>query len=224
MSQASLLAIDRVAQTHLELVDSVSGRREATLLGVIDATSTPMGARLLRRRLLAPLTDVERIRRRLDLVEALVVHSRLREQLKTELGQIGDIERLAVRASLRAATPRDLGALRDGLSASRALAAVLEGVADPGLRETLGVGERGLDCVPELAALLERALVARPPAQPKDGEIFKPRIRYRAGRAGRASQERHRADGDARSTAQARDRHRHVERSVLRAFSAGTSR
>jgi DNA mismatch repair protein MutS len=171
---ASLLAIDRVAQTHLELVDSVSGRREATLLGVIDATSTPMGARLLRRRLLAPLTDVERIRRRLDLVEALVVHSRLREQLKTELGQIGDIERLAVRASLRAATPRDLGALRDGLSAARALAAVLDGVADPGLRETLGVGERGLDCVPALAALLERALVARPPAQPKDGEIFKP--------------------------------------------------
>src|SRR6478735_2420080 len=60
---ATLLAIDRVAQSHLELVESVSGRREATLLGVLDATHTPMGARLLRRRLLAPLTDVERIRR-----------------------------------------------------------------------------------------------------------------------------------------------------------------
>ena len=171
---AALLAIDRVAQAHLELVESVSGAREATLLGVLDATNTPMGARLLRRRLLAPLTDVERIRRRLDLVEALVVHSRLREELKAELSQIGDIERLAVRTSLRAATPRDLGALRDGLAAAHALGSVLGRVSDPGLRETLGVSEGGLDTVPELGALLERALVARPPAQPKDGEIFKP--------------------------------------------------
>jgi DNA mismatch repair protein MutS len=171
---AALLAIDRVAQAHLELVESVSGAREATLLGVIDATNTPMGARLLRRRLLAPLTDVERIRRRLDLVEALVVHSRLREELKAELSQIGDIERLAVRTSLRAATPRDLGALRDGLAAAHALGSVLGRVSDPGLRETLGVTESGLDTVPELGALLERALVPRPPAQPKDGEIFKP--------------------------------------------------
>ncbi len=117
----------------------MSGRREATLLGVLDATSTPMGARLLRRRLLAPLTDVERIRRRLDLVESLVVHARLREELTRELAQVGDIERLAVRSSLRAATPRDLGALRDGLLAARATARVLESVTDPGLRETLGV-------------------------------------------------------------------------------------
>lgn len=170
----SLLAIDRVAQSHLELVESVSGRSEATLLGVLDATSTPMGARLLRRRLLAPLTDVERIRRRLDLVESLVVHARLREDLSRELAQVGDIERLAVRASLRAATPRDLGALRDGLLAAQGAASVLESVSDPGLRETLGVTAAGLDAVPELAALLERALVARPPAQAKEGEIFKP--------------------------------------------------
>ncbi|HYQ40753.1 MAG TPA: DNA mismatch repair protein MutS [Polyangiaceae bacterium] len=171
---ATLLAIDRVAQNHLELVESVSGRREATLLGVLDATNTPMGARLLRRRLLAPLTDVERIRRRLDLVESLVVHARLREELTRELEQVGDIERLAVRSSLRAATPRDLGALRDGLLAARATAKVLESVSDPGLRETLGLGTTELDTVPELADLLERALVARPPVQAKDGEIFKP--------------------------------------------------
>jgi DNA mismatch repair protein MutS len=171
---ARLLAIDRVAQTHLELCESVSGRREATLLGVLDATVTPMGARLLRRRLLAPLLDVERIRRRLDLVESLVVHARLREELTRELGQVGDIERLAVRVSLRAATPRDLGALRDGLRAAAGVAAVLNRVSDPGLRETLGVSGAGLDTAPELAELLDRALVERPPAQAKEGEIFKP--------------------------------------------------
>lgn len=171
---ATLLAIDRVAQVHLELVESVSGRREATLLGVLDATCTPMGARLLRRRLLAPLTDVERIRRRLDQVEALVVHARLREELTRELGNVGDIERLAVRSSLRAATPRDLGALRDGLTAASASATVLERISDRGLRETLGLIKAGIDTVPELCALLDRALVARPPVQAKEGEIFKP--------------------------------------------------
>src|SRR5262245_28192213 len=61
------LLIDSVAQTHLELVQSVSGNRAATLLGVLDVTRTPPGARLLRSRLLGPLGDVERIRRRQDL-------------------------------------------------------------------------------------------------------------------------------------------------------------
>ncbi|HEY3497637.1 MAG TPA: DNA mismatch repair protein MutS, partial [Polyangiaceae bacterium] len=65
---SATLVIDVTAQRHLELVESPSGRA-ATLLSVLDSTATPPGARLLRRRLLAPLADVARIRRRLDQVE-----------------------------------------------------------------------------------------------------------------------------------------------------------
>ncbi|HEV8244253.1 MAG TPA: DNA mismatch repair protein MutS, partial [Polyangiaceae bacterium] len=170
---AELLLIDRTAQQHLELVDSGSGNRAATLLGVIDATLTPAGTRLLRRRLLAPLLDVERIRRRLDRVELFVQNPRLRDELRAELGRVGDPERLSTRASLGEATPRDLGALRDGLIACARAVALLESIADPGLRETLGLSPEPLDVASDVSAELTRALVERPPAQAKESGIFR---------------------------------------------------
>src|SRR4029434_8130175 len=63
--------------------------------------------------------------------------------------------------------------LRDGLLAAREAVALLEAVTDPLLRETLGVGEKPADVLPELAGELARALVDRPPAQPKDGAVFR---------------------------------------------------
>ncbi|MES1186643.1 MAG: DNA mismatch repair protein MutS [Myxococcales bacterium] len=171
---SSTLLIERVAQLHLELTESVSGNKQATLLGAVDATCSPAGARLLRRRLLAPLTDVARIRRRHDQVELFVVHARLREALREALGDLGDLERLSVRASLGEASPRDLGGLRDGLAAAARAASVLEGLNDPELREVLGLDGAAIDTLPELAAQLAQALVERPSPLGKQGEIFRP--------------------------------------------------
>ncbi|HET9956160.1 MAG TPA: DNA mismatch repair protein MutS [Polyangiaceae bacterium] len=173
------LAIDSTAQQHLELVESPAGRK-ATLLNVIDATRTPSGARLLRRRLLAPLLDVERIRRRLDAVEVFLARPTLREQFGEVLSAVGDLERLAVRASLGEATPRDLGALRDGLAAAAAAVESLQAL-DAREKEVLrliapGSGDSGaceVDVVPELQAELARALVDRPPALAKEGSVFR---------------------------------------------------
>jgi DNA mismatch repair protein MutS len=167
------MRIDQTAQVHLELVQSASGDRATTLLGTIDATSTSAGARLLRRRLLAPLCDVERIRRRLDAVELFVVHPRLRAELRTELDDVTDLERLGVRAALGQATPRDLGALRDGLAAAARTLGVLERVDDSSIKETLGLGGEPVDVVSELAERLSAELVDRPPAQAKDGAVFR---------------------------------------------------
>ncbi|MBN2193151.1 MAG: DNA mismatch repair protein MutS [Polyangiaceae bacterium] len=166
------LVLDATSQAHLELTESNAGGRAGTLLGVIDATTTPAGARLLRRRLLAPLVDVERIRRRLDAVEAMVCHARLRSDLRGALAQVGDLERLAMRATLREATPRDLGALRDGLTAAACAVAVVDAVHDPDVREALRVDREPLDTVDDLAAELTRALVERPPSLAKEGAIF----------------------------------------------------
>jgi DNA mismatch repair protein MutS len=171
---ASTLLIERVAQQHLELTESVSGNKQATLLGAIDVTCSPAGARLLRRRLLAPLTDVARIRRRHDQVELFVVHARLREELRAALGDVGDLERLSVRASLGEASPRDLGGLRNGLAAAARAVAVLSSVRDAELREVLGLGAEPIDTLPELCAELTRALVERPSPLAKQGEIFLP--------------------------------------------------
>jgi DNA mismatch repair protein MutS len=171
---SSTLLIERVAQLHLELTESVSGNKQATLLGAIDATRCPAGARLLRRRLLAPLTDVALIRRRHDQVELFVVHARLREALRAALGDLGDLERLSVRAALGEANPRDLGGLRDGLAAAASAAHVLREVRDAELCEVLGLTGEPLDTLAELSQQLAAALVDRPSPLAKQGEIFRP--------------------------------------------------
>ncbi|MCC6902580.1 MAG: DNA mismatch repair protein MutS [Polyangiaceae bacterium] len=165
------LVIDAVAQRHLELCESWSGLRQATLLGVIDDTQTPMGARLLRRRLSAPLIDVEQIRRRHDQVELFVVHAKLRTELRRALGDVTDLERIVSRASLGEVNPRELGSLRDGLCAAARASEVLGMVHDAAGREVLGLSGK-LDLCVELADELRRALVERPPAQAKEGTVF----------------------------------------------------
>ena len=165
------LLIDPTAQAHLELVTASSGDTRLTLLGTIDMTCSAGGSRLLRRRLLSPLTDVGQIRRRLDMVEVFVIHSALRDGLRRELAQVTDIERLSVRATIGEATPRELGKLRDGLLAATAAVALLGGLEDPALKETLETHDP-IDTLEELTLELARALVARPPAQPKEGAVF----------------------------------------------------
>jgi DNA mismatch repair protein MutS len=171
LSLSDHLLIDPTAQAHLELVRSAAEPGGPTLLSALDLTCTAGGSRLLRRRLCSPLKDVAQIRRRLDQVEALVIHSALRERLRSELSRVTDLERLGVRASLGEATPRDLGRLRDGLIAARAAAAGLSEPSDPELRLTLQTAEP-VDTLDELSQILARALVERPPAQAKDGAVF----------------------------------------------------
>jgi len=75
-----------------------------------------MGGRLLRRWMLAPLVDPAAINARLDAVEVLVRDGRGRERLREALDGVRDLERLAGRAALGRATPRELGALRDSIA------------------------------------------------------------------------------------------------------------
>ncbi|MDI1475681.1 DNA mismatch repair protein MutS [Polyangium sp. y55x31] len=162
------MRIDETAQVHLELVRGADGSRKGTLLETVDATVTPAGARLLRRRLLAPLLDVAAIRRRLDEVQAFVENPRARGELREALGRVGDLERLSVRAVLREATPKDLGALRDGLLAAPAAVAATRSIVDTDgeARELFGAE---VDTLPEIAAKLAAALVDRPPALAREG-------------------------------------------------------
>lgn len=162
------MRIDETAQAHLELVRALDGAREGTLLSTIDATVTAVGGRLLRRRLLAPLVDVTRIRRRLDAVEALLDDPQARQALRDALGRIGDLERLVVRASLGESTPRDLaGLLRslDALPDALAALASLRGLDAATL-------SANIDPQSSLRALLGRALVEEPPVRLSDGGVI----------------------------------------------------
>ncbi|AKT39890.1 DNA mismatch repair protein MutS [Chondromyces crocatus] len=185
------LRIDETAQIHLELVKASDGGRRGSLLDVIDASVTPAGARLLRRRVLTPLTDVAAIRRRLDAVDLFVNHPRARAELREALGGVGDLERLAVRALLGEATPRDLGGLRDGLSSAPAAIAAVRSIPDvegglverPAAERTPATAASGdardeplgadVDPVSELLTELAAALVERPPPHGREGGIFR---------------------------------------------------
>ncbi len=174
-----VLVVDETAQAHLELVRATDGGQEGSLLAVVDATVTPAGARLFRRRLLAPLVDVHAIRARLDEVALFVANPRARADLREALSGVGDLERLAVRAALREATPRELGHLRDGLLAAPRAVAAVRTIPDTKLADELLAGEE-IDVVADLAARLAAALVDRPPPHAREGGItrdgFDPRL------------------------------------------------
>ncbi|MFW6086898.1 MAG: DNA mismatch repair protein MutS [Myxococcota bacterium] len=167
------LVLDEAAVRNLELVRTLSGERVGALLHLLDRTRTAMGARLLRRRLLAPLTDVAAIRRRHDSVEAFVMDPALREEARTGLGRVGDLERLATRVTLGVATPRDVAAIRGALQAGQELAFRL------GERATASSDDVLARHVPEdpCADVLEdlaTALVDEPPVSSTQGGIFAP--------------------------------------------------
>lgn len=173
VSASDHLIIDEVTQSHLELTISLRGEKSGTLLSVLAITRTPGGNRLLRRRLLSPLRNPARIRRRLDAVEAFVLNSAARAQLRESLSSVGDLERLATRAVLGEATPRDLAALRDGLKSAGLAFRNMDSITDVSFRDALGLGEQPLDSVADIAELLQHALTENPPAVIKEGATFR---------------------------------------------------
>ncbi|MCH7684436.1 MAG: DNA mismatch repair protein MutS, partial [Gemmatimonadetes bacterium] len=110
------MPLDEMTRRNLELVDPLRADGSAsTLYDLLDTTKTPMGSRLLRQWLLAPLIRVEAIQARHDAVEVLFDDRRARGRLQDALDGVRDIERLASRVVARRASPRDLGGLRDSL-------------------------------------------------------------------------------------------------------------
>ncbi len=172
--RGDVVPLDEMTRRNLELVEPLrAGDSATTLLAVLDRTVTPMGARVLRRWLLAPLVDPSAINARLDAVDVLTRDPRGRDRLREALDGVRDVERLAGRAALGRATPRELGALRDSILR---LADVREAVDGLEAREQAALLEEaaGFDLLADLGDELARALVERPPAQAADGDAIRP--------------------------------------------------
>src|SRR5438094_4488880 len=164
-----------MTRRNLELVEPLRpGATGATLLEVLDRTITPMGARLLRRWLLAPLVDPTTITARLDAVDVLVHDPRGRDRLREALDGVRDLERLAGRAALGRATPRELGALRDSIHRLPDVRAALDGLEARGRAPLLEEAADRFDLLQDLGDELARALVERPPAQLAEGDAIRP--------------------------------------------------
>ena len=172
--RGDVLPLDEMTRRNLELVEPLrAGAEGATLLEVIDRTLTPMGGRLLRRWLLAPLVDPAAINSRLDAVQVLVRDGRGRERLREALDGVRDLERLAGRAALGRATPREMGALRDSILRLPDVAGAVGGLEGREQSTLLETTAHTLDLLTDVADELARALVERPPAQLDDGDTIR---------------------------------------------------
>src|SRR5258707_6952209 len=125
------MAIDPATRANLELTRTLAGERRGSLLDAIDCTVTPAGSRLLAQRLAAPLTDSAAIARRLDAVSTFVADTAVRDDVRTTLRAAPDMSRALARLSVGRGGPRDLAALRDGISAADRALAQLAKLNDP---------------------------------------------------------------------------------------------
>jgi DNA mismatch repair protein MutS len=156
------MPVDEMTRRNLELVESMRGRDVAgTLLGVLDRTITPMGARLLRQWILAPLIDRRTIDHRLDAVAMLTGDLIARQALRDALDGVRDVERLAGKAAAGRATPREVGALGTSLGRLPAVEAAVQRLGRHGL---LAAIVDAWDRCADLADDVARTLVERPPS------------------------------------------------------------
>jgi DNA mismatch repair protein MutS len=161
-----VMPLDEMTRRNLELVESLRGGGvEGTLLSVLDRTGTPMGARLLRHWILAPLTQRAAVDARLDAVSTLAADVVSREAMRDAVDDVRDVERLAAKAAAGRSTPRELRALGDSLCALPAVADSLHRVAASGrLAQILSEW----DDAAALASQICSTLVERPPIAVSD--------------------------------------------------------
>ena len=115
-SDSEYLIMDDSSRRNLEVISNMrEGGTQFTLLECVDFTKTAMGGRLLRNWLLFPLTNLRQIEDRQTKVASFVENRNLLEKLKTDLGSILDVERLAGRIAMERAHAKDLQALRASL-------------------------------------------------------------------------------------------------------------
>ncbi len=124
-SAASTLFIDPATRANLELVKTLSGDRNGSLLKAIDRTVTGGGARLLAERLMSPLTDPQQIAERQDSIAFLLAETTLADRLRDALKRVPDMPRALSRLALDRGGPRDLGAVRHGLAVARDVVSLL---------------------------------------------------------------------------------------------------
>jgi DNA mismatch repair protein MutS len=175
------MPLDEMTRRNLELVESLRGGEgsgrgtdlSGTLLGVFDRTLTPMGARLLRRWILAPLVQTVPINQRLDAVGALVADPIIRASVRAALDGVRDLERLASKTAAGRSTPRELRALGDSLAR---MPAVEHAMTSLGTAGSLASISARWDPCSDIADHIIATLVERPPTAIGEDDAIRPGV------------------------------------------------
>jgi DNA mismatch repair protein MutS len=170
-SRQSRLEMDEATRRSLEICRSIrDGRREGSLLGVMDRTVTSMGARLLGEWIAAPLTDAPAIEARLDAVGELHAEAALAAELRELLRSMYDVERLLARVTTGRATPRDLSFIGRTLQSLPKMKARLVGRRAARLVQL----EQRIDLCADVRGKLDAALAEDCPLSARDGGFVRP--------------------------------------------------
>jgi DNA mismatch repair protein MutS len=186
---AQFMVVDAATQTNLELVTARGGGRDTSLLGALDRTVTPMGARKMRDWILHPLCELNELRARQDLIGQLLAEPFLLGNLRETLKSIRDMERTVGRLTQTGGNARDLLVLRTSLEQipqlRNDLEALCRGAFSPPLdvppcSEEAGIHAPliqqlldGLHPLPHVVDLLAKAIVDEPPALTREGGMFR---------------------------------------------------
>ncbi len=168
-TNTEFLVLDESTRRNLELTTTLfENRKKGSLLGLLDRTATAMGGRKLKHWINYPLVSVEKINERLDGVAEIQKDPGQRNEIRSLLGGVHDLERLNGRISLASAGAKDLVALKESLLRLPVLLAVL----DKCMSELLLQIRRDTDPLQDVVDLIARGIVENPPFLLRDGGII----------------------------------------------------
>ncbi len=193
---SQFMVLDAATQANLELVQARGGGRDTSLLGALDRTVTPMGARKLRDWILHPLCDLSALGARQQMIADLLAEPFVLGNLRETLKSIRDMERTVGRLTQTGGNARDLQVLRTSLEQIPQLKSDLEALGGTRSRAShfvtetapaedgqgrAGAHPSGLDSqiladlhpLPHVVELLARAIVDEPPALTREGGMFR---------------------------------------------------
>lgn len=167
IDREDFLWMDRFTIRNLELLHSPI-ENGLTLLKVLDNTVSPMGARLLKRWIVFPLREIQKINERLDLVEYFILHADLRNKFTHAIRQCGDVERLVSKIPLKKINPRELLQLARGLKQVE----ILKQLCLDSDNEYLKRLGDALNPCPYICEKIHREITENPPALAIKGSII----------------------------------------------------
>ena len=167
---SDFMLLDPATKRNLEITFTIQeGTREGTLISILDKTNTPMGSRLLKRWVSAPLIKLEPILQRQQGVEELYKNKVVRNNLQNELKEIGDLERIISKVCTGRANPRELNYLKSSLKKIPLLKQLLDQLSS----DIINKINNRLGDLDEIVELIEIAITDDPPLSLNDGGVIR---------------------------------------------------
>lgn len=164
------MVLDLFTRVNLELTKTIrNSSKKGSLLQIIDSTSTPMGARMLRKFIEQPLVNVTSINRRLDITQAILDDFNLRQNLKESLERIYDLERICAKVAYDKVSPKDMVNLKNSISKLPEILGIIKSSNSPVLDDF----RTSIDCLEDIYKLIDESILDEPSQGIKDGNIIK---------------------------------------------------